>query len=249
MLRCLAVLFLGFLLGNDSLGQVLDSRVITRDLENAPAGYVSHDLVIDFQGRLFGQQLVVSLQSGSLYQDPFGGDTAPNPNLFSIVPAVAADTFLTLGGADESQSYATLVVGGSTELGLNTLKQVDEEGINVAWAPSPGVEVSSGDDFMVARLTLSTDATGTLWYFGNANGEGRVFGPLPFREGFFPLETHVPVYPEPGSSGLAALAAFVLFAAGKRVRFRITDGHTSTSRSNDARLPVVLLRPANTQLR
>ncbi|QDT67327.1 hypothetical protein MalM25_02240 [Planctomycetes bacterium MalM25] len=152
----------------------------TRGVYNRPAnvpgtpdGYRVFDISIDFLGQLFGQQLIVQLDSGSLYQDAFGSESPPNPVLFPVFPSLQSDTFVAMGGATISSSADTLVVGGSTEFPQSTGDmQFDTEGIDVAWAPAPGVVIEDRNDFMIARLTLSDDADGWV-YLSSASGSER----------------------------------------------------------------------------
>lgn len=169
-------------------------KLVKREIAGTPSGYTTYGLFIDFEGQLFGQQLVVKLISGSLFQQvTFGTDDAPSPALMGAFPDVEADTFVSIGGFYNGGSFDTLIVGGSTELGMNGPKKIDTEGINIAWAPAPGVVIDGGVNFPIAQLTFSDDAEGTLMYFGNAGGVGRVFPTI-----------YLPRLPEP-ATGLIAL--------------------------------------------
>ncbi len=148
---------------------VTSIQVVQTAVAGTPAGFVVNDILIDFDSQLFGQQMVVELSGGSIYNHAtFGTDTAPNPALFGVDAAIASDSFVTIGGADSDLSENVLVVGGSTELGMNGPLQLDDLGINIAWAPAPGVVVPSGSGYITARVTLSDDANGAAFYFGNA---------------------------------------------------------------------------------
>ncbi|WP_197529387.1 PEP-CTERM sorting domain-containing protein [Botrimarina mediterranea] len=170
-----------------------------------PAGYTVWDLYISFDEQLFGQQMVVELTSGSIYQNAsFGTETAPTDALIPIFPEVASDSFVTMGGFTSGTSSSVLVVGGSTEIaGKNGPKKFDTQGVNIAWAPAPGVVINGGDDFPVARLTFSNDARGTIYFFSNAGGTGQIF------------EGQVPPLPEPTTAALVGLG---LLAAATRRR-------------------------------
>ncbi|CAN0348328.1 unnamed protein product, partial [Ectocarpus sp. 4 AP-2014] len=140
-----------------------------RYVENAPDGYVVNDLLIDFEGRLFGQQLVIELYSGSIYQDALGGENPPNPAFFPVAPSLEADSYVTIGGVGTAASDQ-LIIGGSTELGTSSPKQFDTAGVDIAWSPAPGIIVEDGVDFPIARVTLSDDATGRFWLYSNVDG-------------------------------------------------------------------------------
>ncbi|QDV75927.1 PEP-CTERM sorting domain-containing protein [Botrimarina mediterranea] len=185
-------------------------QVVQRTVGGAPAGTVVNAIQISFDEQLFGQQMVVQLDSGSIFQQAtFGGETAPNDALIGAFPDVEADTFVSIGGLTLNTSSSTLVVGGSTELGMNGPKQIDTAGINIAWAPSPGVVIPSGTDFPIAQVTLSGDANGSVFLFSNSGGTGQIFeGSV--RNGV------VSFIPEPTTCVLAGLA-LVGFAARRRV--------------------------------
>lgn len=191
-----------------SIATVADGALIgiphlyRQTVPGTPSGYAVYDLTIDFEGQLFGQQMVLALSRGSIYQEPtFGGDTAPNSVIFPFAPEVAADTFVTMGGFTIQTSEDTLVVGGSTELGLNGPKQIDTQGINIAWAPAPGVVIDGGVGFPIARITLSYGSEGRLYFFSNSGGVGSHFTGLLVR---------VPM-PEPSTGVLAALSLAACF--------------------------------------
>ncbi|QDT67326.1 hypothetical protein MalM25_02230 [Planctomycetes bacterium MalM25] len=173
--------------------------VVIPDVPSTPDGFIVNDLLIDFEGRLFGQQMIVSLDSGSLYQDALGGELPPNPAFFPVVPSVQSDTYVAMGGPDSNSSDDVLVVGGSTEFPQSGgLKQFSTSGIDIAWAPATGVILEDRTGFMVARLTLSDDANGEVFYFGNSGGEPRSF------YGLIHNGVMCGICPEP-SSGLMAL--------------------------------------------
>lgn len=179
----------------------------------APAGHTVNDILIDFDGQLFGQQMVLTLSSGAIYQDAFGSNTAPNPALIPVFPALAADSFVTIGGTTSASSQSTLVVGGSTELGMNAALKFDTAGINIAWAPSPGVVVNGGTDYLIARITLSNTANGDVFLFSNASGQGTVVPAGTVTNGVIAFEPRIP---EPTTCVLAGLA-LVGAAARRRV--------------------------------
>lgn len=183
-------------------------KLVPRIVAGTPAGFTVYDLSINFTDQLFGQQLVVELTSGSIFQQtPFGTDTAPTDALIPVFPDVAWDSFVTMGGYTSGTSSSVLVVGGSTEVpGKNGPKKFDTQGINIAWAPAPGVVINSGTDFTVAQLTFSNDARGTIYFFSNAGGTGQIFqGSVP---DFY-------IFPEPTAAALVGLG---LVAAAIRRR-------------------------------
>lgn len=167
-MRTLAYAILLWLAAAPAAAQLLELLSDVPVVPGAPAGVVVNDLRIDFEGQLYGQQMVIELQSGSIYQDPLGGETAPNDAIVDVFPSVAADTFVTIGGPTLAESSDVLVVGGSTEFEQSTgLKQFDATRLDIAWAPAAGLVILDQADFLVARVALSDDALGRLLYYGN----------------------------------------------------------------------------------
>src|SRR5688572_5175548 len=74
----------------------VDSVVVP---QSVVPGYTTNDIVIDFDGVLRGQQMILNLSAGQIFQQvAFGTDTAPNGALIPVFPDVEWDTFVTVGG-------------------------------------------------------------------------------------------------------------------------------------------------------
>jgi hypothetical protein len=145
----------------------VDSVVVP---QSTVAGFTTNDVVIDFSGILRGQQMILELTAGSIFQQAaFGTETAPNGGLIPVFPDVAYDTFVTVGGRTLAESQAVLVVGGAVDLQPGAAKKFDTQGLNIAWAPGTGVDVDGGTDYITSRITLSNDAQGTFKYFGSTS--------------------------------------------------------------------------------
>ncbi len=132
---------------------------------------VTNDILLDFDGALRGQQMILTLTSGSIFQAlaPFGGNTAPSSGFFGFSPTVEFDTFVTVGGTTFETSESVLVVGGAADLQMGAALKFDTQGLNIAWAPSPGTNILGGTGFVTSRITLSDDAVGSLQYFGSTS--------------------------------------------------------------------------------
>ena len=111
-----------------------------------PAGYGVTDISIDFTDTanppgLRGQQLIVTLTHGSIFQHPFGSNTAPNAALIAAFSDLAFDTFVTMGGLTASTSQPVLIpmpLDPLPEGPLGGSLKFDTTGINIAWAPGAG---------------------------------------------------------------------------------------------------------------
>ncbi|WP_146575587.1 hypothetical protein [Botrimarina hoheduenensis] len=145
-------------------GIIGQPRFVQPTVAATPAGYIVNDLLVDFDGRIFGQQLLIELTQGSIYNTPdFGGNSPPNAAIFSLVPELASDSFVAMGGADAATSAPVLIVGGAVDLHDGPTRLVfDDERVSIAWAATPGLIIQDQLNFQIARLTLSDDAIGRV---------------------------------------------------------------------------------------
>ena len=145
----------------------------------AVEGFVTQDLSVDFDGRWTGCQLLVELDTGSIYQDAAGGVTPPTDFIVGLVPSAAFDTFVAAGGATSGTSETFSLGGGAVDLGASPTAQFDAAGINQAWNPPGGAAILDRTDFVTARVTLSADATGTWKFLVSSGGEMQTYeGPV-----------------------------------------------------------------------
>ena len=89
------------------------------DASAACAGCIAHDITINFDGNLRGQQLYLTLDSGSVYNAPLtsgGSNIAPNSAFFGVFPELEFDTYVTVGGLTSADSQSTLEVGGAVDI-------------------------------------------------------------------------------------------------------------------------------------
>lgn len=96
--------------------------------------------------------LRVTLDRGSLYQHPLGGDSAQQPLVASVWPAIAYDTAVS-GPYDLP---VTLLMPGAAHTQPMTDAYVD-----VDWSLGPGIRTGAGT-FRIARVTTTNDAQGTV---------------------------------------------------------------------------------------
>jgi len=177
----------------------------------AVAGFKTTDVLINFNGFLRGQQMILNLTQGSIYQDPFGSNTSPNGAFFPLAPTVEFDTYVTVGGRRSDgpvppASQPVLVVGGAVDLQPGSALKFDTQGLNIAWAPGTGIDVDGGTDYITSRITLSNDAVGTLHYFGSTGGDSGppwVMQDIPIVNGSIDNFYQVVVQASDGKGGLS----------------------------------------------
>jgi hypothetical protein len=213
--------------------QVTDFRLEQIDNSNGgPAldGFVTNNLVIDFNGTYTGSQILLELERGSIYQDPLGSNNPPSSMAVSTVPSLAFDTYLALGSAISEGSFGPAnLVGGAVDLGGEPSSRLETSRLNAAWGPQPGANIQNQSDFLTARITLSENAHGSWRLLGSANGVISIVGPpnlvdrhtaaIHFAEsGVVRSGVFLFAVPEPSTLALALLLLLVL--AGARLRWK-----------------------------
>jgi hypothetical protein len=174
--------------------------------------FVTNDLSIDFEGNLRGHLILLDLDQGSIYDNAFGSDYPPNSALFPIFPELAYDTFVTLGGPTQQESHP-IEPGSDISLPIVPECSILPGCRLFAGRPATGVAIPSANDFMVARITLSNDAMGTVHYFGATTDSSR------FVAGFSIVQGVIQI-PEPASGIMLTLACFAWSLASRRRCFQ-----------------------------
>jgi hypothetical protein len=205
--------------GATATGQVTALHIVSQPTPaDVLPGYVANDIFIDFTGQYTGSQLIVGLSSGSIYHaPPPAGITPPPGALIGLpeFPTIQWDTFLAQGGATDEATIGNVGLSGPAisldpSWGGGTLRQAvfSDLEIDQTWNPAGGTVVEDREAFLVARITLTDDATGIFHFRASAGGEpgpgprpgGSVL--LPIRNGF--------VIPEPSAVALLGISVFGL---------------------------------------
>ncbi|MEO1498723.1 MAG: hypothetical protein AAFV43_16380 [Planctomycetota bacterium] len=173
---------------------------------------VVNDLFIDFEGELGGQQLLVTLDTGTFYNQIAafgGGDTAPLGVLTTTFPDTGLDTRVGLGAltSDDLAYTPTSIFGGAVNLGGDAAAAFDPTVLNVTFAPAVGETVDGGIGYQIARLTLSSDANGIALAFSSTTD-----GSPALQLAGTVVDGVVILIPEPATGLLAALAGVFGFA-------------------------------------
>lgn len=115
------------------------------------AGYVTQDLVVDTTTDWLTAQIILSLDSPGIYQDPFGNEQSPNPILFQFAPALEYDTYISNGTL--GQNCAVIPpsgLGGSEVI-------FDDTQLSIAWYTTRTDEIGRLD---LARITVGEQRMG-----------------------------------------------------------------------------------------
>lgn len=161
------------------IAQAANIEVTPVKSDSSVAGHVTNDIMLNFDDILRGQQMILELTSGAVFQHAApASNSAPSGALFNVpgFENIKYDTFFTIGGLSAEESGAFIEVGGAVNIAPGAAKKFDTEGLNIAWAPGTGVDVPNGSDYVTARITLTEDAAGTLKYFAStADGTETTF--------------------------------------------------------------------------
>jgi len=214
MSRHLAILTLcvgGFVPLSAAVAQVTDIRLIpfTPTIGSTPQGFVTCHLVATFQQKYTSTQVLLELTSGSFYQHPLGSTEPVVPGILAIFPDLEADTIIANGSHIAGSTYGEpAIVGGAVDLGGEPTFEFSDTRINLAWATTPGNLPLNQSDFLVAQLTLSLDAAGTMLVRVADTGE-------------FPIIREIPILPItkiPEPSSVASFCLGCLAIVGSRHR-------------------------------
>ena len=144
-----------------------------------------------------GAPLDISVQNGTFYQDPYGGDTAPNAAFIPLFPQLAFDSFVTIGLKENAGGDAIGLTPGWPGFGAVTLPAPPDPGDNFGWFVTPGDSQSiAGPDNRVLIGQFSTsDGDGIAGTVNILTRENETFRSLSFQH---------PI-PEPATLSLLAV--------------------------------------------
>ena len=167
-----ATLTFAALIGFASLAQAAITDItLTPFDQSLVAGYKTFDMTITGTGQFTGMQMLLELSAGDIYQDGFGGNTAPSDAFLGLVPTLAVDTFVGLGGKTAGTSLTPVLPGGAVNLGGSSGGEFSTSKLDFTWAPPGASPVMNPSDYFVARLTISEAAAGSLNLYAAAFGE------------------------------------------------------------------------------
>jgi hypothetical protein len=138
-------------------------------------GFVTNDLRGDFTHNVRGQEMLVRLTAGVLYQDAVGGNGPPNGAFIPIFPSVAFDSFVAAGALIANPATDPLIVGAAVDIpGSSGVLKFDATGADITWAPGTGRDTGAVTDFILARVSASILTTGTWDLLSSDDSTGEV---------------------------------------------------------------------------
>jgi len=126
------------------------------DNSSALTGYVTQDVKLyTSDDDWLSTQLILTVGSGDIYQDPVGSNVPPNPALFTASPSLEFDTYV-----DAGEGYGSPPSTGSpVDLYGGECTQVfSDETLQISWYTSTGGQTGTRT---IARITLDDAASGT----------------------------------------------------------------------------------------
>jgi len=124
---------------------------VTHPLPDPLPGFVTQDLIVTTTADWGTAQILATLDTGTIYQDPDGSDFAPNPLLFPTFPTLKFDSYLDGNGQPPGIAGAAVELGGDVQA-------FSQSHIDITWFNTATNDIGTVG---LGRFTLSDDATGT----------------------------------------------------------------------------------------
>jgi hypothetical protein len=170
--------------------------------------YNVYDMMVDTTQDWTNSTLHIVLSSGSFYNTvPYGSDTEPNPDFFLLVPDLEWDTCATVpAGYPALASFTPGAQFGQTP---------DNPPDSTPAFPPTNTQIkagwfdtsTTGPDGRVARLTISSDANGTLTGSSYNAVPGSTEPEKGMLEGYAIVDGHI--IPEPATLALLGLGSLM----------------------------------------
>ncbi len=162
----------------------LSAEFIWIDNSAELTGFTTADLQVTTDTDWTGAALLLELTQGSIYQDPLGTNSAPNPALFGTFPTLQFDTYVA------ANDNSTITAGAAGDVGGDVF-QFDSSELDISWIDTATDDIGT---INIGRITLSDDAVGQ-WSLKLINATGDIF--LAFDVAFTNGELASPPPPPP----------------------------------------------------
>jgi len=189
-----AVSALGILAGAAHAG-IETTFVHFRSVEIDSTAYNVYDMMVTPTHEWIRSKLDITLTSGSFYNDSFGDDTQPSAAFIAAVPTIEWDTYAATPGGEADKAKFT----PDSQFGQNILDPKIPPGNTVIAAGWYDTANTGPGTFKVARLTLSSDAAGTIGGKSYNNIPGEFSDSVSFDGMYFIEGGHIVPEPPPPS--------------------------------------------------
>ena len=122
----------------------------------------TQDIIFNTNTDWLSGEIILELDTGTIYQDPGGSNVSPNPAGFGFFPSLEFDTYL-------SGSPSVSILSGALNLGGSPSARFDVTVLDATWFSLTSNDIGS---LTLARVTLSEDASGTWSILAYSAGDG-----------------------------------------------------------------------------
>jgi len=209
-MRKLALLFVMAAVASSASAVTLTESGVTMWVDSyadpVTAGQVVNDIYVHCDSKWLGSQQLVLLDGGGIYQHPVYDQVYPQPNFWPLVPDLEFDSVVTDG---QSPLGSPSISGGAVDLGGNPSMTHNTSLIDIGWFVS-GSDYTG--DLLLARTTLSDDASGTWNFLTTASPVGGPYVEL--RDA--PIVGGEMQIPEPATLGLLVFGGLGMLIRRRR---------------------------------